>query len=55
MIWAYIGFALSITIAHIQGHKKVDPDKVLVLIKSSLWQNMEARTYQDSTVYKCMM
>ena len=36
--------ALSIAISHIQGHKKVNPDKVLVLINSSLWQSTEART-----------
>ena len=30
---------LSSPIAHIQGHKKVNPDKLHVLIKSSLWQS----------------
>ena len=31
-------------IAHINHHEKVNPDNVLVLIKSSLWQSTEART-----------
>ena len=35
---------LKSPISHIQGHKKVNPDKVLVLIKSSLWQSTEVRT-----------
>ena len=41
--WCF-GFASSSPNAYIQGHKKVNPDKVLVLINSSLWQSTGART-----------
>ena len=41
--WCF-GSALQSPISHIQGRKKVNPDKVLILIKSSLWQSTEART-----------
>ena len=41
--WCF-GSALHSPISHLQGHKMVNPDKVLVLIKSSLWQSTEART-----------
>ena len=44
MLYMMHWITLQSPISHLQRHKKVNPDKVLVLIKSSLWQSTEART-----------
>ena len=59
-MWCF-GSALKSPISHIQGHKTVNPDKVLVLIKSSLWQSTEARTLsgfdctRNSLSFRCKL